>query len=155
MQFDLFRQKTFAEELELQKRTAERWDRIDPIDLDVFDGMEGALTADHIREGKRKSCNKCPVSLAMIDMLKEHTNLGDKGLSVEAGRLYISVICEHGSRFVVLLEMSGLMQEWVNNFDDGKDVPTGTVYIEKNGFTENLEGDGKVQHWSCGIDVKE
>ena len=38
------------------------------------------------------------------------------------------------------------------DFDDGKKLVPGEIYIEKDGLIEGVNGE-KVQHWNVGIDV--
>ena len=144
----LFRNKTFAEEW--RRRVKE--DNDTTIDRDVFNGMRGKLTQAHIGAGKQNNCRKCPVALALTDMLAEHRDQIGQSLKVEVNSLYVFIFTEDWSQTVLVAEISGLLDEWIGDYDKGKQLVPGKLYIEKDGLIESIDG-GKVQHWSVGIDV--
>ena len=144
----LFRNKTFAEEW--RRRVKE--DNDTTIDRDVFNGMRGKLTQAHIGAGKQNNCRKCPVALALTDMLAEHRDQIGQSLKVEVNSLYVFIFTEDWSQTVLVAEISGLLDEWIGDYDKGKQLVPGKLYIEKDGLIESIDG-GKVRHWSVGIDV--
>ena len=144
----LFRNKTFAEEW--RRRVKE--DNDTTIDRDVFNGMRGKLTQAHIGAGKQNNCRECPVALALTDMLAEHRDQIGQSLKVEVNSLYVFIFTEDWSQTVLVAEISGLLDEWIGDYDKGKQLVPGKLYIEKDGLIESIDG-GKVQHWSVGIDV--
>ena len=148
MHFNLFRNRTFAEEWQRRIKS----DNDTTIDRDVFDGMEGDLSQAHIDAGKQNNCRECPVALALTDMLAEHRDQIGQSLKVEVNRLYVFIFTEDWSKTVLVAEISGLLDEWIGDFDDGKRLVPGKLYIEKDGLIEGIDG-GKAQHWSIGIDV--
>ena len=148
LQFNLYQHKTYTEEV--HKRIES--DNDTTIDRAVFDGMEGELTQAHIDAGKINNCRECPVALALTDMLAEHRDQVGQCLKVEVNRLYIFIFTEDWSKTVLVAEISGLLDEWIGDYDDGKQLPPGRLYIEKDGLIDGIEG-GKIQHWSVGLDV--
>lgn len=148
LQFNLYRHKTYAEEVHRRIES----DNDTAIDRDVFDGMEGELTQAHIDAGKINSCRECPVALALTDMLAKHRDQVGQSLKVEVNRLYIFIFTEDWSKTVLVAEISGLLDEWIGDYDDSKQLPPGNLYIEKDGLIDGIDG-GKVQHWSVGMDV--
>ena len=52
----------------------------------------------------------------------------------------------------LVADLDGLLEQWVDDFDKGKKVLTGTIYIKRDGFIEDVEGN-TVQRWRCGIAV--
>ena len=148
MHFNLFSNKTFAEEW--QRRIKE--DNDTTIDRDVFDGMRGKLTQVHIDAGKVNNCRKCPVALALTDMLACHSErIGHSPMSVEVNKLFIYIFTGYYDKVVLVAEISGLLDEWIGDFDDGKRLAPGELYIEKDGLID-VYGN-KAEHWSVGIDV--
>ena len=121
------------------------------MNLDVFDGMKGKLTQAHIDKGVRDMCRECPVALSISDMVAGHKRAGD-AIIVEVGvkqvRLYTG---DYEVPFLVA-DLDGLLEQWVDDFDKGKKVLTGTIYIKRDGFIEDVEGN-TVQRWRCGIAV--
>ena len=135
------------------------------MNMDVFDGMTGKLTQAHIDKGVRDMCRECPVALSISDMLAEHKRAGD-GIIVEVGvrqvRLHTKdlgavkfdnseIYGDYEVPFLVA-DLDDLLEQWVDDFDKGKRVPTGTICIRRDGFIEDIEGN-KVQRWRCGIAV--
>ena len=126
---------------------------LEGIDPDVFDGMEGQLTQAHIDAGTINNCRKCPVARALNDMLAEHSDkIGVSPLSAEVNLMYAYIYRGDYKQVVLIAEISGLLDEWIHNYDDGVKLPPGKLYIEKDGFYDGVGG-GKIQHWSIGIDV--
>ena len=148
MHFNLFSNKTFAEEW--QRRIKE--DNDTTIDRDVFDGMEGQLTQAHIDAGEVNNCRECPVALALTDMLACHSErIGHSPMSVEVNKLFVYIFTGYYDKVVLVAEISGLLDEWIRDFDDGKQLVPGKLYIEKDGLID-VYGN-KAEHWSVGIDV--
>ena len=148
MSFQLFRQKTFAEEY--VRRVIEDTDT--KVDRDLFDGMEGELTQAHIKAGVINNCRKCPVALALNQMLAEHKDQIGQVLTCEVNHLHIFIFTASWSKVVLMMEMSGLLEQWLIDFDKGVKMPTGKIYIEKDGLIDSYDGK-KVQHWNMGIEV--
>ena len=145
----LFSHKTFAEEWRRRVKS----DNDATIDRDVFDGMRGELTQAHIDAGTINNCRKCPAALALTDMLAEHSEqIGHSPMSVEVNKLFIYIFTGYYGKVVIIAEISGLLDEWINDFDAGKKMVPGEIYIEKDGLIEGVNGE-KVQHWNVGIDV--
>ena len=134
MHFELFRNRTYAEEVHRRIKQ----DNDTTIDREIFDGMEGELTQAHIDNGKVNSCKHCPVALALQDMLKEHSERIGQLLTVEVNRLYIHFY--YGAKYVLLLRISGLLEEWIDDFDAGRKMVPGRLYIEKDGLINGIEG---------------
>ena len=128
---------------------------IEGIDLDVFDGMEGELTQAHIDKGKRNNCRQCPVAMALNDMLAERREaIGiEPMMSAEVNLLYAYISTGWHEKVVIIAELSGLIEEWIQSYDDGKTLVPGKIYIEKDGFYDGVTEGEKIQHWSIGIDV--
>ena len=122
------------------------------IDLDVFDSMEGELTQAHINDGTLNNCRECPMALALNAILAEHRDKIGHSLVAEVNRLYVLIHTTDTRKCVLMAELSGLLEEWIDNYDAGKKLPPGRIYIEKNGFVESIEG-GRIQRWCVGIDV--
>ena len=121
------------------------------MNMDIFDGMTGKLTQAHIDKGVRDMCRECPVALSISDMLAVHKRAGD-GIIVEVG---VRVVRLHTGDYEVpflVADLDDLLEQWVDDFDKGKRVPTGTICIRRDGFIEDIEGN-KVQRWRCGIAV--
>ena len=144
MAWNVFQKVEYAEEVN-RRITGD-------FNTDVFDGMEGELTQAHIDAGRINNCRECPVALALNDMLAEHKDKIGQSLKVEVNRLYVFIMTETRRKTVLVAEISGLLDEWVHNYDDGEKLPPGKLYIEKDGFIEGLDGE-TVQHWNVGIDV--
>lgn len=126
---------------------------IEGIDLDLFDGMEGQLTQTHIDNGKKNNCRACPVALALNDMLAEYSEkIGVEQLSADVNMLYVYISIGWHEKVIIIAELSGLIEEWIRNYDTGQKLPPGNLYIEKDGLYDGVDG-GKIQHWSIGIDV--
>ena len=121
------------------------------MNMDVFDGMEGKLTRAHIDRGVRDMCRECPVALSISDMLTEHKRAGD-GVIVEVGTTQVRLHTGNWEVPFLVADLDGLLEQWVDDFDKGKRVPTGTICIRRDGFIEDVEGN-KVQRWRCGIAV--
>ena len=119
------------------------------IDLDVFDGMEGELTQAHIDAGKINQCHECPMALALNAMLAEHKDKIGHCLVAEVNRLYVLIKTADTRKCVLMAELSGLLEEWIDNYDAGKKLPPGRIYIEKDGLIDG----GRIQKWCVGIDV--
>ena len=134
------------------------------MNLDIFDGMKGKLTRAHIDKGVRDMCRECPVALSISDMLAEHKR-ADDGIIVEVGstqvRLHTTVFDrltpteaqprllgkasqslenagDYEAPFLVA-QMDALLAQWIDDFDKGKKVPTGEIYIERDGFITDVE----------------
>ena len=121
------------------------------MNMDIFDGLTGKLTQAHIDKGVRDLCRECPVALSISDMLTEHKR-ADDGIIVE---VCVRVVRLHkGDSEVPFLvaDLDSLLEQWVDDFDKGKRVPTGTICIRRDGFIEDIDGN-KVQRWRCGIAV--
>lgn len=145
---NVFTQKTYATEVNRRIKA----DNDTTIDRDVFDGMRGKLTQAHIDAGVINNCRKCPVALALNDLLEEHSEtIGADGLFVEVNKLFIYIFTGFYGKMAIIAEISGLLNEWISDFDNGKKLPPGEIYIEKDGLIDGTDG-GKVQHWSIGID---
>ena len=148
MQWNVFRKVNYAEEVHRRIKS----DNDTTIDRNVFDSMEGQLTQAHIDAGKQNNCRECPVALALTDMLAEHRDQIGQSLKVEVNSLYVFIFTEDWSQTVLVAEISGLLDEWIGDYDKGKQLVPGKLYIEKDGLIESIDG-GTVQHWSVGIDV--
>lgn len=72
-------------------------------------------------------------------------------MSVEINRLFVYIFTGYYRKVVLVAEISGLLDEWVRDFDDGKKLVPGELYIEKDGLID-VYGK-KAEHWSVGIDV--
>ena len=111
----LFKHKTFAEEW----RRRVKGDSDTTIDRDVFDGMRGKLTQAHIDAGTINNCRKCPVALALTDMLSEHSEqIGHSPMSVEVNKLFAYIFTDYYGKVVIIAEISGLLDEWIHDFDE-------------------------------------
>ena len=121
------------------------------MNMDIFDGMTGKLTQAHIDKGVRDMCRECPVALSISDMLAEHKRAGD-GIIVEVGVRQVRLHTGDYEVPFLVADLDGLLEQWVDDFDKGKRVPTGTICIRRDGFIEDIEGN-KVQRWRCGIAV--
>ena len=121
------------------------------MNMDVFDGMKGKLTQAHIDKGVRDMCRECPVALSISDMLAEHKRAGDEVI-VEVGTTQVRLHTGDWEAPFLVADLDGLLAQWVDDFDKGKKVPTGEIYIKQDGFIEDVEGN-KVQRWRCGIAV--
>ena len=148
MQWNVFRKVNYVEEVHRRIKS----DNDMTIDRNVFDGMEGQLTQAHIGAGKQNNCRECPVALALTDMLAEHRDQIGQSLKVEVNSLYVFIFTEDWSQTVLVAEISGLLDEWIGDYDKGKQLVPGKLYIKKDGLIESIDG-GTVQHWSVGIDV--
>ena len=144
----LYSNRAYAEELHRRIES----DNDTTINRDVFDGMRGKLTQAHIDAGVINNCRKCPVALAVSDMLAQHAEqIGHSQMSVEVNRMYVYIFTGIYKQVVIVAEISGFLDEWIKDFDDGKKLPPGEIYIEKDGLIDSIAG-GKAQHWSIGID---
>ena len=121
------------------------------IDRDVFDGMRGKLTQAHIDKGVRDMCRECPVALSISDMVAGHKRAGD-AVIVEVGVKQVRLHTGDYEVPFLVADLDGLLEQWVDDFDKGKKVLTGTIYIKRDGFIEDVEGN-TVQRWRCGIAV--
>ena len=123
------------------------------IDVSMFDGMEGELTQAHIDEGTQNNCRACPTALALNAMLAEHRDTIGHSLVSEVYHRFVYLSTDEPKRRCVLVcEISGLLAEWIRDYDGGGKLPPGKIYIEKDGSYK--DGDGTtIQHWSLGIDV--
>ena len=121
------------------------------VDFDILDGMEGQLTQAHIDEGKMGACKQCPVALCVQAMLDAHIEQIGRELEVSVNRYTVSINDKATGRTVLAPSISGLLDEWIRDFDAGQKLPPGKVYIERDGFVEDDRG--KHQLWSIGIDV--
>ena len=122
------------------------------MNMEVFDGMKGKLTQAHIDKGVRDMCRECPVALSISDMLAEHRQAIGEVL-VEVGVKQVRLHTGDWKAPFLVADLDGLLEQWVGDFDKGKKVPTGEIYIKRDGFTD-VEGN-KVQRWRCGIAVDE
>ena len=121
------------------------------MNLDVFDGMKGKLTQAHIDKGVRDMCRECPVALSISDMVAGHKRAGD-AIIVEVGVKQVRLHTGDYEVPFLVADLDGLLEQWVDDFDKGKKVLTGTIYIKRDGFIEDVEGN-TVQRWRCGIVV--
>ncbi len=166
MQFNLIPSRTF--ESEFARRCEEDWDKT--VDLDVFDGMEAQLTWDHINAGERNHRRNCPIGLCLREMMETHKDKIGKPVWVEVNLLSVCIFTEGRDKAILVIEQSGLLQEWLDDYNAMRKVPRGSIYIEKDGFIEGLNkvsdkltppeaqpvrnSGEKVQHWICGIDIE-
>ena len=117
------------------------------MNLDIFDGMEGKLTQTHIDKGLRDLCRECPVALCLSDRLAEHKQeIGE--VIVEVGTAQVRLHTGEWDAPFLVAQMDGLLWQWVDDFDRGKPVPTGKIYIKREGFIKE-----QVQQWRCGIHI--
>ena len=121
------------------------------MNMDIFDGMTGKLTQAHIDKGVRDLCRECPVALSISDMLAEHKQ-ADDGIIVEVGVRVVRLHKGDSEVPFLVADLDSLLEQWVDDFDKGKRVPTGTICIRRDGFIEDIDGN-KVQRWRCGIAV--
>ena len=121
------------------------------MNMDIFDGMTDKLTQAHIDKGVRDMCRECPVALSISDMLAGHKRAGD-GIIVEVGVRQVRLHTGDYEVPFLVADLDDLLEQWVDDFDKGKRVPTGTICIRRDGFIEDIEGN-KVQRWRCGIAV--
>ena len=149
MQFNLIPSRTF--ESEFARRCEEDWDKT--VDLDVFDGMEAQLTWDHINAGERNHRRNCPIGLCLREMMETHKDKIGKPVWVEVNLLSVCIFTETRDKAILVVGQSGLLQEWLDDYNAMRQVPRGSIYIEKDGFIEGLNGE-KVQRWGCGIDIE-
>ncbi len=119
------------------------------IDMDIFE-MEAELTHLHIEEGNMRKCQECPVALCLQEWLDANKEQIGK-LSAVVGKWNAAFVDADREQTVLVAQASGLLQEWIGDFDDGKTLPPGKIYIERDGFVEDDRG--KHQTWSMGIDV--
>ncbi|MXZ44693.1 MAG: hypothetical protein F4Z01_06950 [Gammaproteobacteria bacterium] len=121
------------------------------MDLDIFDGLTGNLTQAHIDNGFRDLCKECPVALSISEMLAEHKQeIGE--IDVEVGTEQVRLHTGDWDAPFLVAEMDGQLKKWVDDFDRGKRIPTGKIYIKQDGFIEDVESN-KVQRWRCGIHI--
>ena len=120
------------------------------IDLDIFE-METELTDVHIEEGNMQRCKECPVALCLQEWLDTHQERIGRRLTAVVGKWSVGILDNAGGQTILAPSVSGLLEEWIGDFDDGKQLPPGKVYIERAGFVEDDRG--KHQLWSIGIDV--
>ena len=149
MHFNLIPQKSF--ESEFARRCEEDWDRT--VNLDVFDGIEAQLTWDHINAGEHNHRRNCPIGLCLRQMMDANKDKIGKPVWIEVSPLSVCIFTEHRDKAILVVEQSGLLQEWIDDYNVMREVPKGKIYIEKDGFIEGLNGN-KVQHWTCGIDIE-
>ena len=121
------------------------------MNMEVFDGVKGKLTQAHIDKGVRDMCRECPVALSISDMLAEHKRAGDEVI-VEVGTTQVRLHTGTWEVPFLVADLDVLLQEWIDDFDKSKKVPTGEIYIRRDGFIEDVEGN-TVQRWRCGIAV--
>ena len=121
------------------------------MNMNIFDGMKGKLTQAHIDKGVRDMCRECPVALSISDMLAEYKRAGDVVI-VEVGTTQVRLHTGDWEAPFLVADLDGLLEQWIDDFDKGKQIPTGTIYIKRDGFIEGVEGN-KVQRWRCGIAV--
>ena len=121
------------------------------MNMDIFDGMKGKLTQAHIDKGVRDMCRECPVALSISDMLAGHKRVGDE-IIVEVGVKQVRLHTGDYEVPFLVADLDRLLEQWVDDFDKGKKVLTGTIYIKRDGFIEDVEGN-TVQRWRCGIAV--
>ena len=121
------------------------------MNMDIFDDMTGKLTQAHIDKGVRDLCRECPVALSISDMLAGHKRVDDE-IIVEVGTTQVRLHKGDSEVPFLVANLDSLLEQWVDDFDKGKRVPTGTICIRRDGFIEDVEGN-KVQRWRCGIAV--
>ena len=121
------------------------------MNLDIFDGMTGKLTQAHIDKGVRDQCRECPVALSISDMLAEHKR-ADDGIIVEVGVRMVRLHTGDDEAPFLVADPDSLLEQWIDDFDKGKRVPTGIICIRRDGFIEDVEGN-TVERWRCGIAV--
>ena len=119
------------------------------MNMDIFDGMKGKLTQAHIDKGVRDMCRECPVAWSILDMLAEHKRAGD-AVIVEVRTTQVRLHTGDWEAPFLVADLDGLLEQWIDDFDKGKRVPTGTICIRRDGCIEDVEGN-KVQRWRCGI----
>ena len=148
--FNIVPEKSFKSEF--ARRCEQDWDR--SVDLDVFDGMGAKLTWDHINAGERNHHRrKSPIALCLRQMMQSHIDKIGKPVWVEVNLLSVCIFTETRDKAILVVDQSGLLQEWIDEYEAMRKVPRGRIYIEKDGFIEGLTGE-KVQRWSCGIDIE-
>ena len=121
------------------------------MNMDIFDGMTGKLTQAHIDKGMRDLCRECPVALSISDMLAEHKRADDE-IIVEVRTTQVRLHTGDCEVPFLVADLDGLLAQWIDDFDKGRRVPTGTICIRRDGFIEDIEGN-TVQRWRCGIAV--
>ena len=120
------------------------------IDMDIFE-MEAELTPLHIEEGNMRKCEECPVALCLQEWLDAHREQIGRQLTAVVGKWNAAFVDTDREQTVFAATASGLLEEWIGDFDDGKTLPPGRIYIERAGFVE--DDSGKHQLWSIGMDV--
>lgn len=102
------------------------------INKEVFDDFQVPLTQKHIDEGVRNNCQDCPVASAFQQAFIDRCNeIGDEvDVTVDGEALSLAIGGQSFSEETVDIPLSGLLQEYINDFDNGLHVPAGTLYIE-------------------------
>ena len=102
--------------------------------------------------------------------METHKDKIGKPVWVEVNLLSVCIFTEGRDKAILVIEQSGLLQEWLDDYNAMRKVPRGSIYIEKDGFIEGLNkvsdkltppeaqpvrnSGEKVQHWICGIDIE-
>lgn len=121
------------------------------MNLNIFDGMEGKLTQAHIDKGLRDMCRECPVAWCVSDMVAEHEAEIVEVL-VEVGTKQLRLHTGDWEAPFLIAELDILLRDWIDDFDHGLPVPTGKVFIKKDGFIVDIEAE-RVQRWRCGMET--
>ena len=126
------------------------------INKAVFNDFKADLTSYHILNGERCSDGSCPVALALNAAFEaSQAEIGDR-IEVSVSETTLSLSLDHHPTEVGMA-ITGLLEEWIGDFDKGREVPEGTLYIQPRTFTyegEKIENpDGDVHGYELGIDV--
>ena len=119
------------------------------MNLDIFDGMKGNLTQAHIDKGVRDLCRECPAALCISDMLVEQKI---SEVIVEVGTNQVRLHTGDWQAPCLVADIDTLLEEWIEQFDKGEQVPKGKIYIKRDGFCTDVLGN-QVQKWRCGIHI--
>ena len=127
------------------------------INKAVFNDFKADLTEYHIANGKRRSAGQCPVALALNSAFETGADdIGDL-ISVEVAEPLAYLFFEKSRRCEKGLAITGLLEAWIRDFDKGKEMCAGKLYIQPRTFTyegEKIENPDPEKHgYELGIDL--
>ena len=113
------------------------------FNINELEGKRQPLTAQHIHEGVRRDCEKCPIALAVADMTAEVIDYPRIAIDVD-GSDYVRFYQRSYRRnhFVGELLISGKLEDWLLRFDNDYPVEAGTLFV----FRQEDEEEGE-QLW--------
>ena len=104
----------------------------------TLQGLESKLKEEHICHGNSRSPSNCPVALSLNDLMEANKEILKQKITTKVGNESISFYDEE-NQIITTLYLDMMLVQWIEDFDDGKSTPTGTIYIEDERVCINVD----------------